>query len=504
MVNVLEAQPYFMNDQDHPRTGGAAQEPRKTKKNGVKNLKGAQAISEFHLQTKKSYNKTIMNHIQTLQNKKYFIKTFGCQMNENESEQIAGILESHGAVPCDRFEDGNIIIINTCAVREKPVEKLFSLLGRLKNIKQKNHACIGIAGCVAQLYKDKIIQKNKAADFVIGPDNLNKIPDVINSLSESDSGIIQTSRNRDWIEINHISRQNQISGYVTIMKGCDNFCTYCIVPFAKGREKYRPLKNIKEEAKGLAEKGYKEIQLLGQNVNSYHDPDSAKDFPSLLKEISQIRGVEWIRFITSHPKDLSEKTIHTMAEMDKICHQLHLPVQSGSDHILKRMGRGYTRKEYLEKIELLKTSMPDISLSTDIIVGFPGETEKDFYDTVDILKKVEYTNIFSFRYSQRPFTAALKYKDNIPFETKKRRLITLQEAQRNIQLKLNKSFIGKKMKVLCMGRSKKNHNSYIGRNEAYQVINFKSDKDMTGRFVIVEITACGPYSLIGIFHSMAK
>lgn len=445
-----------------------------------------------------------MNHIQMLKHKKYFIKTFGCQMNENESEQIAGILESHGAVPCDNAENGNIIIINTCAVREKPVEKLFSLLGRMKTIKQKNNAFIGVAGCIAQIYKEKIMQKNKAVDFIIGPDNLDKIPDIINSLSEADSGIIQTSRNRDWIEIHQISRQNQISGYVTIMKGCNNFCTYCIVPFAKGREKYRPLKHIKKEIRKLADKGFKEIQLLGQNVNSYKDPDSAKDFPFLLKEISQIKGIEWIRFITSHPKDLSEKTIHTMAETDKICRQLHLPIQSGSDHILKRMGRGYTQKEYLEKIELLKKSMPDISLSTDIIVGFPGETEDDFHDTVDILKKVEYTNIFSFRYSQRPFTAALKYKDNIPLETKKQRLITLQEAQRNIQLKLNKSFTGKKIKVLCMGGSKKGYNSYVGRNEAYQPINFKSDKNMTGKFVTVEITACGPYSLIGKLHTTAK
>ncbi len=445
-----------------------------------------------------------MNHIQMLEHQKYFIKTFGCQMNENESEQIAGILESHGAVPCEKVEEGNIIIINTCAVREKPVEKLFSLLGRMKYIKQKNNACIGVAGCVAQLYKDKIMRKNRAVDFVIGPDNLDKIPDILDSLSETDSGITQTTRNRNWIEINQMSRQNLISGYVTIMKGCDNFCTYCIVPFAKGREKYRPLKHIKEEIKGLAEKGYKEIQLLGQNVNSYQDPDSAKDFPSLLKEMSQINGIEWIRFITSHPKDLSEKTTHTMAETDKICHQLHLPIQSGSDHILTLMGRGYTQQEYLKKIEFLKKLMPDISLSTDIIVGFPGETENDFHDTVDILKKVEYTNIFSFQYSQRPFTAALKYNDSIPFKTKKKRLITLQEVQRNIQLKLNRSFIGKRMKVLCMGRSKKDQNSYIGRNEAYQVINFKSDKDLTGKFITVEITDCGPYSLIGIFRSLAK
>jgi tRNA-2-methylthio-N6-dimethylallyladenosine synthase len=438
-----------------------------------------------------------MKNTQSLKHKKFYIKTFGCQMNENESEQMAGILKSYGAHPCTKMEESHIIIINTCAVREKPVEKLFSLLGRIQKIKQKNHAVIGVAGCVGQLFKNEITQRNKAVDFVMGPDNLAKLPEIINMRLKTESSPIHTSRNREWREINQISRQNRISAYVTIMKGCDNFCTYCIVPFAKGREKYRPLKYIREEIKGLAEKGYKEIQLLGQNVNSYKDPDSGKNFSSLLKEVHKIHGIEWIRFITSHPKNFTPEIIRTMAQNDKICHQLHLPIQSGSDSILKSMGRDYTRKEYLEKIKLLKKLMPDISLSTDIIVGFPGETEKDFYDTIDILKRVGYTNIFSFRYSERPYTKASKFKDSVPFETKKKRLIELQEIQRNIQLKFNKSLIGKKMKVLCMGQSKKNHDSYKGRNKAYQVINFKSHKDVIGKFVIVEITDCGPYSLRG-------
>lgn len=438
-----------------------------------------------------------MEQIQNLKPKKFYIKTFGCQMNENESEQMAGILKFHGAYPCEKPEESDIIIINTCAVREKPVEKLFSILGRIKKIKQKNNALLGVAGCVAQLFKNEIIKSNDAVDFIIGPDNLWKLPEIINSLPKSNSHPIHTSRNREWREIKQISRQNPFSGYVTIMKGCDNFCTYCVVPFAKGREKYRPLKYIKEEIRSLAEKGYQEIQLLGQNVNSYQDPETGKDFSSLLKEIHPIHGIEWIRFITSHPKNFTPEIIQTMAENDKICHQLHLPIQSGSDSILKAMGRGYTREEYLKKITLLKKLMPDISLSTDIIVGFTGETEKDFHDTLDILERVGYTNIFSFRYSKRPLTKASKFKDNVPFEVKKKRLIELQETQRKIQYKFNKSLIGKKMKVLCLGHSKKNHHSYRGRNEAYQVVNFKSFSDVTGKFVTVEITDCGPYSLIG-------
>ncbi len=420
-------------------------------------------------------------------------------MNENESEQIAGILGSYGALSCDELEHSDIILINTCAVREKPVEKLFSFLGRLKAIKQKNNACIGVTGCVAQLFKKDISKKNETVDFVVGPDNLDKIPDIINSLSEYHSCITQTSRNKNWIEINQISRKNNVSAYITIMKGCNNFCTFCVVPFAKGREKYRPLPLIKQEIKKLEEKGYKEVQLLGQNVNSYQDPESRKNFVSLLEETNQIDGIEWIRFFTSHPKNLTSEIIKAMAENHKICRQLHLPLQSGSDSILKAMGREYTRKEYLEKIDLLKDLMPDISLSTDIIVGFPGETEKDFSDTMDILKKVGYTSIFSFRYSKRPYTAASKYQQNVSFEVKKERLIKLQELQKNLQLRSNRSSIGKRMKVLCMGKSK-NNDSYTGRNEAFQVINFKSHKDWTGKFLTVEITDCGPYSLIGTPH----
>jgi len=435
--------------------------------------------------------------IENLKQKRFYIKTFGCQMNENESEQIAGILKFHGAQPCSTPEDSDIIIINTCAVREKPVEKLFSILGRIKKIKQKNKAFIGVAGCVAQLFKKEILQRNKDVDFVIGPDNLQSLPEIISLLPQTKYSPVCTARRREWKEVNQISRHHPASAYVTIMKGCDNFCTYCIVPFAKGREKYRPLKFIKEEIKNLAEKGYKEIQLLGQNVNSYQDPESGKNFSALLEEVHPIQGIEWFRFITSHPKNFFPKISRVMAQNEKICHQLHLPVQSGSNSVLNSMGRGYTREEYLEKVDLLKKLMPDISLSTDIIVGFPGETEEDFLDTLDVLKKVGYTNIFSFRYSQRPYTAASKFKDNVPFEVKKKRLIQLQETQRKIQYTFNRSLIGKKMKVLCMGKSKKNHDSYRGRNQAYQVINFTSPKDVTGEFVTVEITNCGPYSLIG-------
>jgi len=281
------------------------------------------------------------------------------------------------------------------------------------------------------------------------------------------------------------------------MEGCNNFCSYCIVPFARGREKFRPMKNILDEVRYLADHGYKEIQLLGQNVNSYQDPKTGKDFSELLREVNQVEGIKWIRFITSHPKNFDEKIAAAMKEAKKVCHQLHLPIQSGSSSVLKRMNRGYTREDYLEKISLLRNLMPDISLSTDIIVGFPGETEEEFQETMSVLREVRYTNIFSFRYSPRPLTAASEEKDTISFEEKKRRLSLVQEFQKKLQLELNKSLVGQLMKVLCLGKSKRDSGLFSGRNEAYQVVNFKSKEEVIGRFVDVRITSFGPYSLIG-------
>jgi len=310
---------------------------------------------------------------------------------------------------------------------------------------------------------------------------------------------MSTSWSREWKETpsEHILRENDISAYVTIMEGCNNFCSYCIVPFTRGREKFRPFPNIVQEVKDLALNGFKEVQLLGQNVNSYRDPISGKDFSALLRELNDIPGIEWIRFITSHPKNFTQDIALAMKEGEKICHQLHLPLQSGSSSVLKRMNRGYARQEYLEKINLLQDLMPDISLSTDIIVGFPGETEKEFQEILKTLEEVRFTNIFSFRYSRRPLTAASRMKDDVPFKVKKRRLIEVQELQKEIQLKKNKILIGRVMKVLCLGKSKKDPQIFSGRNEGFQVVNFKSRKDLTGEFATVLITSCGPHSLQG-------
>jgi tRNA-2-methylthio-N6-dimethylallyladenosine synthase len=281
------------------------------------------------------------------------------------------------------------------------------------------------------------------------------------------------------------------------MEGCNNFCSYYIVPFVRGREKFRPMKNILDEVQYLANCGYKEIQLLGQNVNSYKDPETGIDISELLTKVNQVEGIEWIRFITSHPKNFDKKIAIAMKEAKKVCHQLHLPIQSGSSSVLRRMNRGYIREDYLETISLLRNLMPDISLSTDINVGFPGETEEEFQETISLLREVRYTNIFSFRYSLRPLTAASEKKDTVSFEEKKRRLNLVQQLEKELQLELSKSLVGRVMKVLCLGKSKRDSGLFSGRNEGYQVVNFRSKNDVIGRFVDVRITSFGAYSLIG-------
>lgn len=431
----------------------------------------------------------------TLEGKRFFIHTFGCQMNENDSEHIAGILQREGAVPASSVEESSIIIVNTCAVREKSVDKLYSLLGRLIKLKAKNLAVLGVAGCVAQLYRQEIIKKRPQVDFVIGPHNYRKIKDIL--LSSQEESLIKTEWRRQWHEMEDTARKSGISGFVPIMEGCNNFCSYCVVPYARGREKYRPLDNILKEANEMAENGYKELILLGQNVNSYVDPASGQGLPDLLTRLNRIDRLEWIRFITSHPRDFSRKLAETMQQTQKVCRQLHLPIQAGSSRVLAAMEREYTRDQYLEKIAYLRELMPDIHLSTDIIVGFPGETRQDFQETLSVLQQVGYTNIFSFRYSVRPFTKAAEWNDSVAADEKKSRLIEVQKLQKKLQLKAHKKLIGENMRVLCMGVSKKDPQIYAGRNEAYQVINFTAEKNPTGKFVQVEITDAGPYSLRG-------
>ena len=435
-----------------------------------------------------------------LEGKKFFIQTFGCQMNLNNSEQVASLLLQAGARQVESPEESEIVLINTCAVREKSVEKLFSYLGRLKDHKRSQGSTIVCLGCVAQLYREQLLSRFPYLDLVVGPGHYQELPLLLNGLSGQPAAV--TNWNKDWVElpVKPVARESQVSAYVTIMEGCNNFCTFCVVPFTRGREKYRPLQSIMNEVRQLAESGFVEIQLLGQNVNSYHDPESGAGLAELMGKIAEVSSIEWIRFLTSHPKNFSHELAVAMASNRKVCHQLHLPVQSGSSQVLTRMNRNYSREDYLEKISWLKSLMPDISLSTDIIVGFPGETEDDFGQTLELVEEVGFTNIFSFRYSPRPLTRAARWNDDVPEEVKIERLIELQKRQKEIQLKLNQKAVGQKQKVLALGRSKKG-NLYTGRNEAYQVVNFSSDRELSPGFVEVVITGVGAYSLKGELSS---
>jgi tRNA-2-methylthio-N6-dimethylallyladenosine synthase len=429
---------------------------------------------------------------------KFFIRTFGCQMNESDSERIAGLLGRAGVQRTDRPEDADLLIVNTCAVREKAEEKLYSYLGRLAELKKKRPVRIAVVGCVAQLRGGALLGRRPGIDLVLGPDNCKEI--VTWALGQTAEKCVSTAWSEEWHETSPglISRESAVSAYVTVMEGCNNFCTYCVVPFTRGREKYRPLRSILGEIRNLADRGFKEIQLLGQNVNRYRDPDSKRGFISLLREAAAAAdGIEWIRFLTSHPKYLTTEIAAAICEVNKVCRQLHLPLQSGSTAVLKRMRRGYTKEDYLDKIAALRRLMPEISLSTDIIVGFPGETDKDFEETLDVLLRVGFANIFSFRYSPRPLTKAAGFADDVPPGEKKRRLEEVQRLQKDIQLQTHAGIVGKVKKVLCTGTGKRTPNLYSGRDEGNLVVNFKSAEDCIGCFTDVRITGFGAYSLRG-------
>jgi tRNA-2-methylthio-N6-dimethylallyladenosine synthase len=427
----------------------------------------------------------------------FFIQTFGCQMNESDSERMAGILHRAGGAPASRPEDSDIVIVNTCAVRKKAEEKLFSYLGRLAQIKKNRPLRVGVVGCVARLRGPDLLGKEYDVDFVLGPDNYGELLEILRKSAAEKQ--ISTGWSPHWPETSPDlpHRQSPVSAYVPIMEGCNNFCAYCVVPFARGREKYRPFGSIIAEVRDLAAKGFKEIQLLGQNVNSYLDKQARRDFAGLLRETDRIEGIQWIRFLTSHPKNFTASIARAMRESKKVCRQIHLPLQSGSTSVLQRMRRGYTGEDYLEKISSLRRLIPDISLSTDIIVGFPGETEKDFEATLAALRQVRFTNIFSFRYSPRPRTLAARLEDNIPAPEKKRRLAAVQDEQRKIQLEAHSRQVGQVLRVLCLGPAKRTPHLYAGRTEGNEVVNFSSSEPCLGKFVSVRVTGFGPYSFRG-------
>lgn len=434
--------------------------------------------------------------------KKYSIFTWGCQMNEHDSEKMSGIIESLGYESTDIKEEADLIIFNTCLVRENAELKVYGNLGELKALKKENpDLIIGICGCMMQRegVRDFIKEKYRFVDIIFGTHNIHKLPELLANHNITTRMIIDVWEDGgNIIEGLPAKRKYDYKAFVNIMYGCNNFCSYCIVPYTRGREKSRNPKDIIEEIKALANVGYKEVTLLGQNVNSYGKTlDSKTTFAELLYKIDEIEGIERIRFMTSHPKDLSDELIHAIKDCDKVCEHIHLPFQAGSDKILKLMNRKYTKNQYLNLIEKIKSEIPNISLTTDIIVGFPGETEEDFLETIDIVKKVKFDSAFTFLYSIREGTPAAKMDNQVPDKIKHERLKKLLEVLNPISNENNLKLLDTVQEVLVEDTSKTDETVLSGRTRTNKLVHFKGEKSLIGKIVNVHIVNTKTWTLEG-------
>ncbi len=432
--------------------------------------------------------------------KKFYIETFGCQMNAHDSEKVVGALVSRGYSQVETPEAADYVFYNTCSIRDKAEQKVFSRLQQFKRDAGKGKR-FAVLGCVAQQEGEKIFERAPHVSLVAGSASYGRLPELLVKLEAGDRRVTGLSLDtEDAFETPLTRRDNPHRAYITIIEGCDKSCAYCVVPFTRGPERSRLSASVMREAQELAGAGYSEIQLLGQNVNSYRDPSPAGwNFATLLRHVAQVPGIRRVRFTTSHPRDFGQDIVDAINDHEALCNQVHLPVQSGSNRVLDRMQRLYTRDEYLRRIDWLKRSPRNIALSTDIIVGFPGETEDDFQQTVDLLDRVEYDSIFSFKYSPRPNTSALSLSDIIPEVEKQRRLVTVQERQRSIQIRRNSELIGSLQEVLVEGRNQ-SLGQWIGRTSQNRPLNFSHPETVSsllGSYLPVLVTRSGPNSLVG-------
>jgi len=435
-------------------------------------------------------------------NLKYYIETWGCQMNEEDSEKISGMLKTQGYTPTEVREEASIIIFNTCCVRENAENKVFGNLGIIKHQKEKNpDLIIAICGCMMQQkgMADEILSKFPFVDIIFGTHNAYKFPEYLNRVKTEGVQIKEIfDKESEIIEGVPIDRKSNVKAFVTIMYGCNNFCTYCVVPYVRGRERSRKPEYIIKEIEELVAKGYKEITLLGQNVNSYGKGLEEKiTFADLLRKINEIEGLERVRFMTSHPKDLNMDVIHAIRDCEKLCEQIHLPVQCGSDRVLKVMNRHYTRDYYLELAKEIRKEIPEVTFSTDLIVGFPGETEEDFQDTLDLVKQVKYDAAFTFIYSRRNNTPADKMENQIPDNIKHDRFNRLVEVVNEGIIAGNKAMEGKIVEILVEGHSKNDETKLTGRTRNGKLVNFPGCKELIGRLVNVKIIKANSFSLVG-------
>ena len=442
----------------------------------------------IEIQLQKEYIERIKQIIES-KNLTYSILTMGCQLNENDSEKISGMIEEMGYKKTDDIKNSDLVVLNTCCVRENAEDRLFGKLGELKKSKEEKGTIIAIGGCMMQEkhIQEKLKKSYPYVDIIFGTHTLQKFPeDLYYTLDEK-------RKIEDIIDIDGkiyedipIKRNDNLKASVTIMYGCNNFCTYCIVPYVRGRERSRKPENIIKEVKELANNGYKEITLLGQNVNSY-DGGNEYRFANLLRDVSKIDGIERIRFVSPHPKDFTEDVISAIKESEKICKIIHLPLQSGSTNILKSMNRKYSKEQYLELANKIKEEIPGIAFSTDIIVGFPGETEEDFEDTLDVVRKVNYEQVYMFIYSRRVGTPGDRMENQIPDEIKHERFNRLKNLVENQMKDNNEKYVGTIQKVLVEGKSKTNQELYTGRTDTNKVVVFEGTNEMTGNIMECEI-----------------
>ena len=429
------------------------------------------------------------------------VHSFGCQLNVSDGERIRGMLIELGYTMTDSYEDADLILFNTCAVRESAEDRVYGILGNVKKYKKANpNLILVLCGCMAsEEHTAEFVRTHYPfVDIVFGTASLSRFPQLLLEHFQGKKFACDTGEYDAMYEGIMPSREHPFKASVPIMFGCNNFCTYCIVPYVRGRERSRTPEAVIAEVKELVARGCSEIALLGQNVNSYgKDLDTDVDFADLIRMVNDIEGVERIRFMTSHPKDLSDKLIDAIAECDKVCKQLHLPVQAGSNKILKEMNRKYTKEDYLAKIEKVKKRIPNISLSTDIIVGFPTETKEDFEETLDVLRKVEYDNIFSFIYSRREGTPAAKLDFVLTDEEIHENFNKLLEVQNEISKRKNEAYVGLVEKVLVDGVSKNDETTLSGRCDSSKIVNFKGDKSLIGKYIDVRITEAHTWSLNG-------
>ncbi|HXP84293.1 MAG TPA: tRNA (N6-isopentenyl adenosine(37)-C2)-methylthiotransferase MiaB [Bryobacteraceae bacterium] len=432
--------------------------------------------------------------------KTFYLETFGCQMNAHDSEKVVGTLIGQGYRQVATPEEAELVMYNTCSIRDKAEQKVFSRLQQFK--KDHGHGKrFAVLGCVAQQEGEKIFEKAPHVGLVCGSASYNKLPELLVQLETGSNRVTGLSLDTELaFETPLTSRDNPHRAYITIIEGCDKSCAYCVVPFTRGPERSRTSASVIAETEELARAGYSEIQLLGQNVNSYRDPSPAAwDFATLLDRVGRVPGIRRVRFTTSHPRDFGREIIDAIDRNPALCNHVHLPVQSGSSRVLEAMQRLYTRDQYMQRISWMKAARRPIAISTDIICGFPGETEADFEATLALLDEVEYDSVFSFKYSRRPNTAALALDDQIPEEEKGRRLAILQERQRNIQIRRNAAFVGTAEECLVEGFNKAT-GQWIGRTSQNKTLNFLRpghDQDLTGQYVEVRVTRAGPNSLAG-------